>query len=110
MEHSEVTERLKFTDSRWMARRLRAARALLGATREELALGAGLATKIIEEAETEVSFPTAPEWSRILNHLNENGVRATEYGVEFDPAIVERPERAALIWSPKVIKDPLFPG
>jgi len=102
-------ELVELSDAQWISRRLRAARSLLGKTQQELATGAGVKLKIVADTEAGEAFPDAPTWSKILTYLKENGVRPTEFGVEFDPDLIEPPERARLLWSYKVMTDPQFP-
>lgn len=101
---------IELTDTQWVSRRLRAARSLLGVTQQEFATGAGVDLAIIVETENGALFPDTLIWSKLLTYLRENGIRPTEFGVEFDRDKIEPPERAKLLWSYKVMTDPLFPG
>ncbi len=101
--------KLKLTDSQWVARRLRAARALMDIDQQELATGADLDLAIITDAEDGTSLPIPTDWAKIPTFVRANGIRPTEYGIEFDPDLIEPPERARQRWSHKVMKDPIFP-
>ncbi len=97
------------TETVWVSRRLRAARALSGDSLEAFAFGAGVDAKVISDAENGINLPEPTEWYNILHYLADIGVRPTDYGVEFDPNAIEPPERAKTLWAAKPIRDPRFP-
>jgi transcriptional regulator with XRE-family HTH domain len=100
--------RRQLTDTDWMSRRFGAARTLLGLTQQEFSAASGVDISIIVAIESGNEFPDLPTWRKILDCFRHNGVRPTRYGVEFDPEIIDPPERAKNLWSNSVILDPYF--
>ncbi len=107
--NKELVSKTLLTETEWVSRRLRAARALSGESLEAFALGAGVDTKVISDAENGLYLPEPTEWYNILHYLAGKGVRPTDFGVEFDRDAIEPPERAKTLWATKPIRDPRFP-
>lgn len=103
-----MEQKTQLSDADWMSRRLRAARALIDFSQQDLAEASEVSLDVIEAVERMRREPALEEWQRILTVLSAQGVTPTATGIELNPDIVEIPERAKRLWSAKPITDPDF--